>query len=106
MSSKRGRQGIFHRIFALAEQLEPDRSRVFQWLCKTPIPALDSLTPIELVFAGRGEAVIGLLESECRTAGGEGFIPESASPESRAACSADAPPHQNSADPTNSRAPP
>jgi len=63
MSSKRGRQGIFHRIFALAEQLEPDRTLVFQWLLHARIPALDRLTPIELVFAGRGEAVIGLLEA-------------------------------------------
>jgi uncharacterized protein (DUF2384 family) len=69
MSSKRGRQGIFHRIFALAEQLEPDRSRVFQWLFNTPIPALDSLTPIELVFAGRGESLIDLLESSRRAPG-------------------------------------
>jgi uncharacterized protein (DUF2384 family) len=71
MSFKRRRQGIFHRIFALAEQLEPDRSRVFQWLFNTPIPTLDSLTPIELVFAGRGESVIDLLRSACRAPGGD-----------------------------------
>lgn len=69
MCSKRRRQGIFHRIFALAEQLEPDRSRVFRWLFDTPIPTLDSLTPIELVFCGRAESVIELLESACRAEG-------------------------------------
>jgi hypothetical protein len=65
MSSKRPRHGIFHRIFALAEQLEPDRSKVFHWLFNTPLAALDSLTPIELIFADRGESVIDLLESAC-----------------------------------------
>ena len=85
---------MFHRIFALAEQLEPDRTQVFQWLLNTRIPALDSLTPIELVFAGRGESVIELLESACRAAGGAGTP----------TCSAGVPAHQSSADPTTSRA--
>jgi len=62
MPSDRGRKGVFHQIFALAAQLEPDRPRVWHWLFNTPIPALDSLTPVELVYAGRGDSVIHLLE--------------------------------------------
>jgi len=65
MPSERGRKGVFHQIFALAAQLEPDRPRVWHWLFNTPIPALDSLTPVELVYAGRGESVIQLLELAC-----------------------------------------
>jgi len=65
MPSERGRKGVFHQIFALAAQLEPNRPQVWHWLFNTPIPALDSLTPVELVYAGRGESVIHLLELAC-----------------------------------------
>jgi hypothetical protein len=65
MPSERVRKGVFHQIFALAAQLEPNRPRVWHWLLNVPIPALDSLTAVELVYAGRGASVIHLLESAC-----------------------------------------
>lgn len=59
-------QRIIHRIFALAEQLEPDRKLVWDWLLHTQIESLDGHTAVDLVFADRGEQVVTLLETAIR----------------------------------------
>ena len=46
---------IFRRIFDLAEQLEPNRAAIWDWLWHTPIETLGGRTAIELAFAGDGE---------------------------------------------------
>jgi hypothetical protein len=55
-------QGIIRRIFALAEQLEPDRKVIWDWLFHTHIDALGGYTAMELIFADQGEQIIVLLE--------------------------------------------
>jgi hypothetical protein len=55
-------QGIIRRIFTLAEQLEPDRKVIWDWLFHTHIDALDGYTAMELIFADQGEQIIMLLE--------------------------------------------
>ena len=59
-------QGIFRRIFALAQQLEPDRKVIWDWLLHTPIGMLGGHTVVELVFTDRGEQVIALLQTTLR----------------------------------------
>ena len=63
MSSKHASHHVFRRIFLLAEQLEPDRAAIWDWLWHTPIEALGGRTAIELAFAGSSEQVIAMLES-------------------------------------------
>ncbi|MGH8039963.1 MAG: hypothetical protein ACREPD_19710 [Stenotrophomonas sp.] len=55
------RPGIVRRVATLALQIEPDRSRVLQWILHTPLPALGSQTTFELACNGQGERVIALL---------------------------------------------
>lgn len=55
--------GIFRQIFTLAEQLEPNRGVIWEWLCQTPITVLGGQTVLELVLAGRGEQVVHWLET-------------------------------------------
>lgn len=54
------------QIFRLAEQLEPNRSAIWEWLCQTPITVLGGQTALELVLSGQGGKVVGLLESALR----------------------------------------
>jgi len=54
---------IFRRIFNLAEQLEPNRAAIWDWLWHTPIETLGGRTAIELAFAGDGERVIAMLKA-------------------------------------------
>jgi hypothetical protein len=58
--------GIIRRIFTLAEQLEPDRKLVWEWLLHTHIETLGGHTAMELVFADQGEQVVALLETALR----------------------------------------
>jgi hypothetical protein len=58
--------GIIRRIFTLAEQLEPDRKLVWDWLFHTQIETLGGHTAMELIFADQGEQVIALLETALR----------------------------------------
>lgn len=58
--------GIFRRIFALAEQLEPDRKLIWDWLLHTPIGMLGGHTAVELVFTDQAERVIAVLETALR----------------------------------------
>jgi hypothetical protein len=54
---------VLRRIFTLAEQLEPNRAAIWDWLWHTPIEALDGRTAIELAFAGQGDRVVAMLEA-------------------------------------------
>lgn len=72
-------QRIIHRIFALAEQLEPDRKLVWDWLLHTQIEPLDGHTAVDLVFADRGEQVVALLETAIRDEASEGLPAERSS---------------------------
>jgi hypothetical protein len=54
---------VLRRIFTLAEQLEPNRALIWDWLWHTPIEALGGRTAIELTFAGHGERVIAMLKA-------------------------------------------
>nr|WP_199045297.1 hypothetical protein [Dyella sp. ASV24] len=56
-------QGIFRRIFHLAEQIEPNRSAVWDWLLHTHIDGLGGHTALEMVFADQGEQVVDMLEA-------------------------------------------
>ncbi|MDR3447858.1 MULTISPECIES: hypothetical protein [unclassified Dyella] len=56
-------QGIFRRIFQLAEQLEPNRTAVWDWLLHTHIDGFDGHTALEMVFADQGEQVVDMLEA-------------------------------------------
>jgi len=58
--------GIFRRIFTLAQQLEPDRRLIWDWLLHTHIATLGGHTAVELVFTDRGEQVVTLLETALR----------------------------------------
>jgi hypothetical protein len=53
---------VLRHIFTLAEQLEPNRAAIWDWLWHTPIETLGGHTAIELTFAGNGEQVIAMLE--------------------------------------------
>lgn len=57
---------VFRRIFTLAEQLEPNRTAIWDWLWHTPIETLGGHTAIELAFAGDGERVVAMLEAALR----------------------------------------
>jgi hypothetical protein len=66
------RHGIFRRIFALAERLEPDRKAVWEWVLHTPIEELGGHTAIALIFTDQGDKVVAFLkdavcEEECAT---------------------------------------
>lgn len=54
---------IFRRIFSLAEQLEPNRAAIWDWLLHTPIESLGGRTATELAFAGDGERVVAMLKA-------------------------------------------
>ena len=58
--------GIFRRIFSVAQQLEPDRKVIWDWLLHTHIGTLGGRTAVELVFTDRGEQVIALLQTALR----------------------------------------
>ena len=66
MPSEHASQHTFRRIFRLAEQLEPDRTAIWDWLWHTPIEALGGRTAIELAFSGRSEQVVVMLETALR----------------------------------------
>ncbi|WP_430389952.1 hypothetical protein [Dyella sp. 20L07] len=55
-------QGIFRRVFTLAERLEPDRKAIWDWLFHAQIETLDCRTAMELIFVDQGEQVVALLE--------------------------------------------
>jgi len=76
-------QGIIRRIFNLAEQLEPDRKVIWDWLFHTHIEALDGHTALELVFADQGEQVISLLETALRDEEPGRLFPKHSHPLSR-----------------------
>jgi hypothetical protein len=54
---------VLRHIFSLAEQLEPDRVAIWEWLWHTPIETLGGHTAIELAFAGDGLRVVAMLEA-------------------------------------------
>ncbi|BDU18761.1 hypothetical protein [Dyella sp. GSA-30] len=54
---------VLRRVFTLAEQLEPNRAVIWDWLWHTPIQTLGGRTAIELAFAGHGDSVVAMLEA-------------------------------------------
>jgi hypothetical protein len=75
--------GIIRRIFTLAEQLEPDRKLVWDWLFHTHIEPLGGHTAMELVFADQGEQVVALLETALHDEAPELLFPKHMRPSSR-----------------------
>lgn len=53
----------FRDIASVARSIEPDGARVWHWMLEEPIAELDNRTAVELVWAGRGQAVIDMLKA-------------------------------------------
>lgn len=56
------RQGIVRRVADLALKIEPDRTRVLEWILHSRLSELGGLTTFELACNGEGERVLALLD--------------------------------------------